>query len=188
MYRRAFMKHAALAAAAAALSTPLAAAGAGGSEGGKLITVVSACADETGYAGAPDAGDLIRLGSDRLANFRLLAAAIAENKGATFCGLVAPSDYALLQQAAMPARVSFVSEITHMPSASGMNHTESTLSATTMKKVFDHIDTVPTDRYGMAVSAYHTVVGLNAAAVAKRHDFTTGHFAQNAFVSFVFKA
>ncbi|WP_345971919.1 twin-arginine translocation signal domain-containing protein [Sulfurimonas diazotrophicus] len=188
MYRRAFMKHAALAAAAAALSSPLAATGAEGNEGGRLITVVSARADETGYVDAPDAGDLIRLGSDRLENFRLLAAAIAEHRGATFCGLVAPSDYALLQQAAMPARVSFVSEITHMPTASGTHHTESTLSATTMKKVFDHIDALSTDRYGMAVSAYHTVVGLKAAAVAKRHDFTTGHFAQNAFVSFVFKA
>jgi len=188
MYRRDFMKHTALAAAAAALSSPLAAAGAEGIDGGKLITVVSACADETGYADAPAKGDVLRLGSDRLENFRLLAAAIAENSGATFCGLVAPSDYALLQQAAMPARVSFISEITHMPSASGMNHTESTLSATTMKKVFDHIDALTTDRYGPALSAYHTVIGLKAAAGARHHDFTSGHFAQNAFVSFVFKA
>lgn len=192
MVRRDFLKNTALVAATAALYSPLSAANSDGNTNQKMIAIVSESAHETGYISALEKGDkvdeVIILGSDNLNNMHRLASALGSNKGATFCGLLAPSDHALLSQVAMSKGIPFVSEAAHIPSNTGISHTENTFAMMSVKKAFDQFASVNTDKYGMALSSYHTIGTHNTVAMAKQTDFTSDHTAKNAFVSFVLKA
>jgi len=190
MVRRDFLKNTALVAATAALYSPLSAADDTAKQ--KIVAIVSESAYETGYISALEKGnkanEVIVLGSDNLNNMHILASVIASNKGATFCGLLAPSDHALLSQVAMSKGIPFVSEAAHTPSNTGISHTENTFAMMSVKKAFDQFASAHTDKYGMALSSYHTLGTHNTVATAKQTDFVSEHTAKNAFVSFVLKA
>ncbi|ADR35221.1 hypothetical protein Sulku_2562 (plasmid) [Sulfuricurvum kujiense DSM 16994] len=192
MVRRDFLKNSALVAATAALYSPLSAASSDDSTEKKIIAIVSESAHETGYISALEKGDkadeVIILGSDRLSTMHTLASAIENNKGSLFCGLLAPSDHALLNQVAMSKGIAFVSETAHTPSNTGISHTENTFAMLSVKKAFDQFASLNTDKYGAALSSYHTIGAHNTVATAKQTDFVSEHTAKNAFVSFVLKA
>ncbi|WP_295052478.1 hypothetical protein [Sulfuricurvum sp.] len=192
MVRRDFLKNTAFVAATAAMYSPLSAASSDESANQKIIAVVSESAHETGYVIALAKGnkvdEVIMLGSDNLKNMHTLASAISSNKGSTFFGLLAPSDHALLNQVAMSNGASFVSETAHTPSNIGVRHTENSFAVMSVKKVFDEFASANTDKYGMALSSYHTIGAHNTVAIAKQTDFASEHIAKNAFVSFVLKA
>lgn len=192
MVRRDFLKNSALVAATAALYSPLSAAGLSDSDEHKVIAIVSESANETGYksalSNANKVDDLILLGSDKLENMRTLSAVMEKNKGTLFCGLLAPSDYAILSHVAIATNAKFISEIAHTPLNSGIQHTENTFAHMSVKKAFDEFAQVNADRYGIAVSAYHTIGTHNTRAMEKQTNFASDHTAKNAFVSFVLKA
>lgn len=192
MVRRDFIKNTALVAATAAIYSPLSAASLDTNAHQKIIAIVSEAAHETGYKSALEKGnkvdDVIILGSDSLKNLHTLAAAIQNNKSSMFCGVLVPSDHALLTQVAMSNGSSFVSETAHTPYNTGVNHTEHTFAMMSVEKVFDQFAAIPTDKYGMALSSYHTIGTHNTVATEKQTNFTSSHSAKNAFVSFVLKA
>lgn len=192
MVRRDFIKNTALVAATAALYSPLSAASLDANTKQKIIAIVSEAAHETGYKSALDQGnkvdDVIILGSDNLKNLHTMASAVQNNKGSVFCGLLVPSDHALLSQVAMSNGVSFVSETAHTPSNAGVQHTENTFAIMSVKKVFDQFAAISTDQYGMALSSYHTIGTHNTVSIEKLSNFVSDHTAKNAFVSFVLKA
>lgn len=191
MIRRDFLKSSALVAATAALYSPLSAAGVEESYF-KTIAIVSESAKETGYQNALSKSnkvdDVIVLGSDRLENMHTLSALMQKNKGALLCGVLVPSDHALLSHVATANNAKFISEIAHTPLNSGTQHTENTFAHMSVKKVFDEFASLNTDKYGIAVSTYHTVGGHNTGATTKQTDFVSDHTTKNAFVSFVLKA
>lgn len=190
MVRRDFLKNTALVAATAALYSPLSAADDTAKH--KIVAVVSESARETGYENAlaqrNKVDEVILLGSDHLKNMQILDSAISSNKGSTFCGLLAPSDHALLSQVVMANGSSFISETAHTPSDLGINHTENSFATLSVKKVFDQLSSLNTEQYGVLLSSYHTIGTHNTVATAKQIDFKSDHTAKNAFVSFVLKA
>lgn len=192
MIRRDFIKNTTLVAATAALYSPLSAASLDDGANKKTIAIVSESAHETGYIRALEKGnkavEIITLGSDNLNNMHRLASAIGSNKGVTFCGLLAPSDHALLSQVAMSKGISFISEAAHTPSHTGVSHTENSFAMMSVKKVFDQFASINTNKYGMALSSYHTIGSHNTVATEKQTNFASNHTAKNAFVSFVLKA
>lgn len=192
MIRRDFLKNSALVAATAALYSPLSAAGLNDNDEYKVIAIVSESANETGYhsalSRANKVDDLILLGSDRLENMRILSTVMEQNKGTLLCGLLAPSDYALLNHAAIANNAKFISEIAHTPLNSGIQHTENTFAHMSVQKAFDEFAQVNADKYGIAVSAYHTIGGHSTVKTEKQTNFASDHTAKNAFVSFVLKA
>lgn len=192
MIRRDFLKSSALVAATAALYSPLSAAGVEDTTYAKTIAIVSESAKETGYQNALSksnkADDIIVLGSDRLENMRTLSALMQKNKGALLCGVLVPSDHALLSHVATANNAKFISEIAHTPLSSGTQHTENTFANMSVKKAFDEFASLNTDKYGIAVSTYHMVGGHNTGTITKQTDFVSDHTTKNAFVSFVLKA
>lgn len=192
MVRRDFIKNTALVAATAAMYSPLSATSLDDSVNQKIIAIVSESANETGYISALEKGNkvdtVIILGSDNLKNLHTLSSAIENNNGSIFCGLLAPSDHALLNQAAMSNGASFISETAHTPSNTGVNHTEKTFAMMSVKKAFDQFAAINTDKYGKALSSYHTIGAHNTVATEKQTNFASDHTAKNAFVSFVLKA
>lgn len=191
MIRRDFLKSSALVAATAALYSPLSAAVVEDSYS-KTIAIVSESAKETGYQNALSKSnkvdDIIVLGSDRLENMHTLSALMQKNKGALLCGLLVPSDHALLSHVATANNAKFISEIAHTPLNSGTQHTENTFAKVSVKKAFDEFASLNTDKYGIAVATYQTVGGHNAGTITKQTDFVSDHTTKNAFVSFVLKA
>lgn len=192
MVRRDFIKNTALVAATAVIYSPLSAESLDSNAKQKIIAIVSEAAHETGYKSALDKGnkvdEVIILGADNLNNLHTMATAIKNNKGSVFCGLLVPSDHALLSQVAMSNGVSFVSETAHTPSSAGVHHTENTFAIMSVKKVFDQFAAISTDQYGMALSSYHTIGTHNTMSIDKQTNFASDHSAKNAFVSFVLKA
>lgn len=192
MIRRDFLKNSALVAATAALYSPLSAAGVEDTTYSKTIAIVSESAKETGYQNAltnsNTVADIIVLGSDRLKNMLTLTDVIQKNKGALLCGLLVPSDHALLSHVVTANSAKIISEIAHTPLNTGTLHTESTFANMSAKKAFDEFASLNTDQYGLAVSTYHTVGGHNTGAATKQTDFVSDHTTKNAFVSFVLKA
>lgn len=192
MIRRDFLKSSALVAATAALYSPLSAAEMEDTTYSRTIAIVSESAQETGYQSAlsksDKVDDVIVLGSDKLENMHTLSALMQKNKGTLLCGLLVPSDHALLSHVATVNNAKFISEIAHTPLNSGTQHTENTFAKMSVKKAFDEFASLNTDTYGIAVATYQTVGGHNAGTITKQTDFVSDHTTKNAFVSFVLKA
>lgn len=192
MVRRDFIKNTALVVATGAIYSPLSAMSLDNSVNKKIIAIISESANDTGYKSALDKGnkvdDVIILGSDSLKNLHTLASAIQNNKGSMFCGLLVPSDHALLSQVAISDGATFISEIDHIPSNSGVNHTENRFAMMSAKTVFDELSAIPTDKYGIILSSYHTIGKHNTVKTEKQTNFASDHTVKNAFVSFILKA
>ena len=188
MIRRRFLQGSA--AAVAAMFTPLSAVGFTADAAKKKIAVISEAADETGYVNAVSTkvDDVVVLGTDRLENLHLLSAAMKNNEGALFCGLVLPGDFALLHHVAAANGATIVSETAHTPSESGISHTENTFTGLSVKKAFDTFASLRADQYGAALSSYHTVGPYKTQSAAKQVRFVSNHTTKNAFVSFVINA
>ncbi|WP_345974379.1 hypothetical protein [Sulfurimonas sp. HSL3-7] len=188
MIRRTFLQGSA--AAVAAMCIPLSAAGFGIGSTKKKIAVVSEAAYETGYVNAVSTkvDDVVVLGSDRLKNLHILSAAMKENRGTLFCGLLVHSDFTLLHHVAAAHKAKIVSEAAHTPSHNGTSHTENSFASISVKKAFDTFSSIANGQYGTALSSYHTLGPHNTLSVAKQIDFVSNHTTKNAFVSFVIKA
>lgn len=190
MIRRDFLKNSALVAATAALYSPLSASEDTAQR--KIIAIVSESAHETGYISALEktdkADEVIILGSDHLNTMHTLTSAIDNNQGSLLCGLLTPSDHAILNHVAMTKGKGFISEAAHIPSAEGVNHTENTFAMMSVKKAFDQFNLINTDQYGIALSSFHTISTHNSVSTEKQSNFASDHTAKKAFVSFVLKA
>lgn len=190
MIRRDFLKSSALVAATAALYSPLSASEDTAER--KIIAIVSESAHDTGYISALEKGDkadeVIILGSDHLSTMHTLVSALENHQGSLLCGLLTPSDHAILTHVAASQGKRFVSEAAHIPSAEGVNHTENTFAMMSVKKAFDQFASLNTDQYGIALSSFHTIGAHNSVSTEKQSNFASDHTAKKAFVSFVLKA